>query len=999
MKTKNVILKHILSVFLLAFPFIGFAGETPVLLNITDDWGNGFVGDIKLTNTTNTAYTSWIIEFDFPYSIDSIWSAKIKSHTGNHYVIENESWNGAVAPDQTVTFGFQGSPGNITDTISNVKVNGNSNNEPTQNSPPSANNDTVTTEQDTAILINVLENDTDQDNDVLTITSITSPSNGQAIVQGASINYIPNNDFTGNDSFSYTISDNNGGTDSADVNINISPVNPGPNPTEGFEYNISTDWGSGFNGEITLTNSTNYTSSGWTVEFDFPYNITQIWSADIISHSGDHYKIQNVDWNASLIPNASASFGFGAAPGNAIDKPSNVVITINTNGGLPVANNDTGITDQNTTVTLNVLSNDTGDGISITSVTVPSHGATVVSDNSVIYTPEDGFFGNDTFNYSIIDAAGLTATGTVYITVREPVIVDKRIVGYWQNWYDASKADEYIQFRDISSKYNVINVAFAKPKSDTDPTIEFNLDTSGGTTVEEFKSLISQYKAEGKKVLISLGGAVCPTLKLSTETDKQKFATSLISIIVEYGFSGLDIDLEGSSVGLDSGDNDFRNPTTKSMINLISAIKEIHDYFGSEFVLTATPETAYVQGGISGYDGFWGAYLPLLNALRNEIDQIHIQYYNSGSIYGTDGNMYYEGTPDFLVALSEALITGFNVRNSDNEYIFFEGFRPDQVAFGILTSEQKGSGSMHSTEINKALDYIVKGIPFDGQYVLNNSNGYTDFGGIMGWSMTVDKRDYNNEFIDNAYNYFYGSTPIPNSSPIAVDDIIETTEETPITIDVLDNDTDADNDVLTISSLTAPQNGTTEITSSAILYTPNSGFTGTDTFEYTVNDGNDGTDTAIVTITVSSNEPVPATYTITASVVNNGTGSESYPEFVQPMAGDTLYMKGDKVTFSDKAYESLIDNNSWSPANYPAGWKEIFQGNESSSGNGTITPSGEVIINDGQSQTFTITPDSGCAIKDVKVDNVSKGTVTSYTFNNVTSDHTISVEFIQNSTT
>ena len=46
------------------------------------------------------------------------------------------------------------------------------------------------------------------------------------------------------------------------------------------------------------------------------------------------------------------------------------------------------------------------------------------------------------------------------------------------------------------------------------------------------------------------------------------------------------------------------------------------------------------------------------------------------------------------------------------------------------------------------------------------------------------------------------------------------------------------------------------------------------------------------------------------------------PEWEQPSAGNA-YMKGDKVMFEGKAYESLIDNNVWSPAAYPAGWKEI----------------------------------------------------------------------------
>ena len=49
----------------------------------------------------------------------------------------------------------------------------------------------------------------------------------------------------------------------------------------------------------------------------------------------------------------------------------------------------------------------------------------------------------------------------------------------------------------------------------------------------------------------------------------------------------------------------------------------------------------------------------------------------------------------------------------------------------------------------------------------------------------------------------------------------------------------------------------------------------------------------------------------------------SVPEFVQPTGSNDAYKKGDKVSFENKVYESTIDNNVWSPAAYPAGWKEI----------------------------------------------------------------------------
>ena len=60
---------------------------------------------------------------------------------------------------------------------------------------------------------------------------------------------------------------------------------------------------------------------------------------------------------------------------------------------------------------------------------------------------------------------------------------------------------------------------------------------------------------------------------------------------------------------------------------------------------------------------------------------------------------------------------------------------------------------------------------------------------------------------------------------------------------------------------------------------------------------------------------------------------------------------------------------------------------------GSITPSGTVTVNKGASQTFTITPNQGYQVRSVIVDGANKGAVTSYTFTNVTANHTINAYF------
>jgi RHS repeat-associated protein len=97
----------------------------------------------------------------------------------------------------------------------------------TVNSPPKAVDDAVTTNKNTALDISVLANDSDADADPLKVTTATQPTNGSVTINpNNSVKYTPKTDFTGIDSFNYTISDGKGGTASAKVNVTITTVQP-----------------------------------------------------------------------------------------------------------------------------------------------------------------------------------------------------------------------------------------------------------------------------------------------------------------------------------------------------------------------------------------------------------------------------------------------------------------------------------------------------------------------------------------------------------------------------------------------------------------------------------------------------------------------------------------------------------------------------------------------------------------------------------------------------
>ncbi|BCN92322.1 hypothetical protein THMIRHAM_01070 [Thiomicrorhabdus immobilis] len=89
-------------------------------------------------------------------------------------------------------------------------------------------------------IIHVLDNDQDPDSDDLSIVATTNPANGSIIVNGdGTITYIPNPNYNGPDSFTYTISDGEGGIDTATVNVNVTPVNDAPTITLGDEISVS----------------------------------------------------------------------------------------------------------------------------------------------------------------------------------------------------------------------------------------------------------------------------------------------------------------------------------------------------------------------------------------------------------------------------------------------------------------------------------------------------------------------------------------------------------------------------------------------------------------------------------------------------------------------------------------------------------------------------------------------------------------------------------------
>ena len=102
-----------------------------------------------------------------------------------------------------------------------------------ENTAPEAADDAATAEEDDAVVVvPVLGNDSDADGDPLAVSAVSDPAHGTASVEPGGVGYRPDVDFAGTDSFTYTVSDGRGGTDTATVSLTLTPVNDDPEPED-----------------------------------------------------------------------------------------------------------------------------------------------------------------------------------------------------------------------------------------------------------------------------------------------------------------------------------------------------------------------------------------------------------------------------------------------------------------------------------------------------------------------------------------------------------------------------------------------------------------------------------------------------------------------------------------------------------------------------------------------------------------------------------------------
>lgn len=303
-----------------------------------------------------------------------------------------------------------------------------------------------------------------------------------------------------------------------------------------------------------------------------------------------------------------------------------------------------------------------------------------------------------------------------------------QLIGYWAGYGGPGST---FPLREVSPQWDVIIVAFAVPdKTAPEGTMVFK--TPGGLDKGAFKSDIAWLKGQGKKVMISLGGGG-QHFTLADPKRVPNYVESVTKIVEDYGFDGIDIDFESPSLSIDPDDTDFKHPVTPSIVNLIGALRQMHDHFGPSFMISLVPEGTQIPSGFPSYGGQFGSYLAITYAIKDILSFIDVQDYNTPPLLGLDGEIYQPGTVDYHAAMTELLLHGFNVGGNPKQ--FFPPLPAKQVAVGFLT------GDTNPTIVSQAMDYIITGkSSATTQYKLRKPTGYPGMIGAMFWTIDADRR-------------------------------------------------------------------------------------------------------------------------------------------------------------------------------------------------------------------------------------------------------------------
>ncbi|WP_139838221.1 FecR family protein, partial [Roseovarius gaetbuli] len=257
------------------------------------------------------------------------------------------------------------------------------------NDAPVAQDDSAVTAEDTSVQIAVLGNDSDVDGDALSVTQATAQHGSVQINNDGTLSYTPDADFNGTDTISYTVSDGQD-VDTAEVTVNVGAVNDAP---------VAQD-------------DSAVTAEDTSVQIAVLGNDSDV-DGDALSvtqATAQHGSVQiNNDGTLSYTPdadfNGTDTISYTVSDGQDVDT-AEVTVNVGAVNDAPVAQDDSAVTAEDTSVQIAVLGNDSdvdGDALSVTQATAQHGSVQINNDGTLSYTPDADFNGTDTISYTVSD--------------------------------------------------------------------------------------------------------------------------------------------------------------------------------------------------------------------------------------------------------------------------------------------------------------------------------------------------------------------------------------------------------------------------------------------------------------------------------------------------------------------------------------------------------------------------------------------------------------------
>ncbi len=556
----------------------------------------------------------------------------------------------------------------------------------------------------------------------------------------------------------------------------------------------------------------------------------------------------------------------------------------NANQG-PTANDEGVSTSKNTPITIDVLANDSdpdGDPLLVFIGNGPTHGSVVVNaDQTVTYTPDAGFVGNDSFEYSAVDPGTLFDTATVGIIVVDPNNAPNAV-------------DDIVVAQEGES------IVISPLDNDTDPdgdALQFDIivdpPDNGGVTVQNFPANTVVYTPN-----LFFHGLDNFTYRIKDANGATAEASVNITV---NAFPRVNDDAATTAAGQAVTIDVLSNDSDPDPFDALQVFISAHPNNGTAAVNNDMTVTYTPNAGFTGQDDFvYGAndgngatayatatitvsaanQVPVanndqadtlpgqavtINVLANDSDPdgdplsvfVASQPTNGTAVANNDNTITY--TPNSGFVGGDSFLYGLADNHASVDATVDITVNTPPVAANDNATTTKGNAVTIDILANDndadghALVVFEVGNPSSGTTSLNADQKviYTPNAGFSGSdSFTYKVRDQ-----ESAVSSATVSVTVtnPNSVPTASDDNASTAFQTAIIIDVVANDSDADGDALTVTRIVSgPGNGSTNIESSkTIKYTPNNGFTGSDTFTYEISDGQ-ATATAQVNVSVGS---------------------------------------------------------------------------------------------------------------------------------------------------